>query len=211
MSPPQPPPIFCPVLWGDLADLEPKLVEWLAGVELIRQGYSINFLGQEHLVDLSQRQVVGPPSLLPVGFVKTMIVLTYLAKSALGPAPGLAETQVGVMEIPGGSLFFRGPHALPEDKLIQAFGRDPAALTARALELGAKAAPPASFLFRVLPFVELGCYLDQADEEFPAQVRWIFDRHSHYYLALDGLLGLCQVLVGELVGESYNLAGELGP
>jgi hypothetical protein len=96
-------------------------------------------------------------------------------------------------------MFFRGPHALPEEKLAARFGDDPRALTARAVELGAQEAPPAAFLFRVLPFVELGLYLNPADDEFPAQVQWTFDRHSHYYLALDGLWGLANLVAAELV------------
>jgi hypothetical protein len=192
------PEIHCPLLWSDLDGLDPQKVASLSGAEIAAEGYKIRFLGREHLVDAARRLLIGPADRRPIGFLKTMVVLSYLAKSAQGPAPGLASVQAGAFELPGGTMFFRGPHALPEEKLIARFGQDPKALTARALELGASEAPPAAFLYRVLPFVELGLYLNPADEEFPAQVQWTFDRHAHFYLALDGLWGLALLIVGEL-------------
>jgi hypothetical protein len=192
------PEIFCPLLWTDLAAIDPKLITSLAGAEKAPGGYKIQFLGAEHLVDQEKRLLLGPADRRPIAFLKTMIVLSYLAKAALGPAPGLAGKLVGGFELPGGTLFFRGPHSLPTDKLIQAFGHNPEGLWPRAAEIGAQKAADGSLTYKALPFVELGFYLNPADEEFPAQVQWTFDRHSHYYLALDGLWGLAQVVAAEL-------------
>jgi hypothetical protein len=85
------------------------------------------------------------------------------------------------------------------ESLVEVFGQDPEGFLAKALALGADAITDTAFRFRVLPFVELGCYLDPADEEFPARISWSFDRYAHYYLALDGLWGLALALVSEMV------------
>ncbi|MDR0550375.1 MAG: DUF3786 domain-containing protein [Deltaproteobacteria bacterium] len=198
--------VFCPLLCGDLAALEPQKVVNLAGAEKTPSGFKIPFLGADHLVNQDLKELTGPPTLRPVGFLKTMTVLSYLIKAAQGPAPGLSGQMVGGFELPGGTMFFRGPHTLPVDQICDRFGQVPQELTTRALELGARSAPPAAFVWRVLPFVELGVYLDPADEEFPAQVQWTFDRHSRFYLALDGLWGLCHLVAAELTEvESLKL------
>jgi hypothetical protein len=190
--------VFCPIQWSDLIQLKPEQVVSLSGAQKSPEGYVLKFLGCDYNVNPATKTIVGPPEHRPVTFVKTLVILTYLIKSAVGPAPGLFGQQVGAFEVPGGHFFFTGPHALPEAKLVAAFGDNPQALTQRALALGAVTDPPAAFRYRVLPNIEIGCFLNPADEEFPAQIHWTFDRNAHYYMPLDTLWGLINVVAAEL-------------
>jgi hypothetical protein len=190
--------VFCPVQWSDLALEDPDRTAQFSGAVRTDRGFSLKFFGREYIIDQLLKTVTGPPEHQPAAFVKTLVVLTYLIKSAQGPSPGLAGQQAGAFELPGGSLFFTGPHALPEAKLITAFGKNPQALTARAQALGAPPSPPGTFKMLVLPQVEIGCYLNPADDEFPAQINWTFDRNAHFYLPLDTLWGLTNVIAAEL-------------
>ncbi|MDR1609195.1 MAG: DUF3786 domain-containing protein [Deltaproteobacteria bacterium] len=197
--------VFCPFLWADLASLDPLKVADLTGAEARGAGYELNFLGRNHLVETQKKLLIGPPDLREVGFLKTMVVLSYLVKGARGPAPGLANVLVGPWELPTGNVFFRGPHALPTERLAETFGQDPGSFVAKAQNLGAEATSASAILLRPLPYVKLGCYLTPADEEFPAQISWSFDRNAHFYLALDALWGLAHIFSSELTDAPTDI------
>jgi hypothetical protein len=110
------------------------------------------------------------------------------------------------MEIPGGAMFFRGPHKLPTEPLALAFGRSPRSLAEKALSLGAETAmePNALFRWRVLPQIDLALYFDPPDEEFEAVCQYCFDANIHYYLPLDAIWGLTNVITKELLSPAQG-------
>jgi hypothetical protein len=103
------------------------------------------------------------------------------------------------MEVPGGAMFFRGPHVIATAPLEQAYPTNPEALAERAFSLGAQKDPQYLFTWRVLPKVDIACVFDPQDDEFPAQAGYLVDAHAHFYLPLDALWGLINVVTLELL------------
>ena len=154
-----------------------------------------------HVVDPAARLVTAPAGRPRANFQKAMVLLIYLTKAAHGGAPEPAGRLIGPKDIPGGAMFFRGPHKLATDPLEAAYGSDRRTLLDKAVSLGAVPADYALFRWRVLPNVEIGCYFEEADDEFPAMARFSFDAHAHYRLPLDALWALINVAVSDLLPD----------
>ncbi|MDR1546385.1 MAG: DUF3786 domain-containing protein [Deltaproteobacteria bacterium] len=194
-----PPGAFPPALWDDLAAVDQKLAAQRAGATLGPDGrFTVDFLGAPHTIDPAARAVTAPPGRPPAGFQKTMILLVYLSRAGRDVAPGPAGRLVGPFELPGGTLFFRGPHELAHKELAAAYRRTPEELRRKAEDWGAWPEPPALFRWRALPNVDVALFFDPEDEEFPADVRWVFDAHAHYHLPLDALWALVNVISADL-------------
>jgi hypothetical protein len=186
-------------LWDDLVPFEPKEVSLKSGAILKTENiYELKFLNQTYMIDPNKRIISPASNSSPLGFQKSLVILTYLTGAAKGPAPGLSGKQVSGWEIPGGSLFFRGPHELSTEPLVQTYRQDTSLLVQKALNMGAKLSPPALFGWLVLPLVEIEVYLETEDDEFPAAARYTFDSHIHYYLPLDAIWALINIVALEL-------------
>ena len=127
-----------------------------------------------------------------------LLVLTYLTQAVEIPADG---SWISEKDLPGGSLFFRGPHALPLEPLRARFGEDLPGFRRAALELGGSALPygDAAYGFTALPRLPAGCLLWAGDEEFPARANLLFDRTLGRHLPLDVVLALAHCLVLRLL------------
>jgi hypothetical protein len=194
---------FPEALWDDLAKADQALAAKEAGAALRPDGrFVVDFLGAPHEIDPAARLVTAPPGRPRANFQKAMVLLVYLTQAAKANAPDPAGRLIGPKEIPGGAMFFRGPHKLSTQPLEEAYGSDRGALLARAISLGAAKAEDALFRWKVLPAVEIGCYFEEADEEFPALARYSFDAHAHYRLPLDALWALINVVTADLLPPS---------
>jgi hypothetical protein len=151
------------------------------------------------VVDPSAKLVSAPPGRPRANFQKAMVLLIYLTQAAQGVAPEPAGRLIGAKEVPGGAMFFRGPHKLATEPLEAAYGANRQALLDKARSMGAAPAADALFRWRVLPNVEIGCYFEEADDEFPALARYSFDAHAHYHLPLDALWALINVVTADLL------------
>ncbi|MDR1487563.1 MAG: DUF3786 domain-containing protein [Deltaproteobacteria bacterium] len=191
--------VFPQVLWDDLAKVDPNLAADIAGAKYVGGRFTVDFLGAPHVVDPSARLVTSPANRLKADFQKALVLLVYLAQAGRGQPYAPAGRLVGPNEIPGGTMFFRGPHKLPTAPLEEAYAASPETLAAKAVSLGAFEAPPALFRWQVLPHIEIACYFDPQDDEFPAQARYAFDANSHLVLPLDALWALINVVASELL------------
>ncbi len=194
-------------LWQALAALEPVEVgrRTLAAIE--PGGYSLGFLDRRYRVEPEAGRIGGPqadPLLQDAEF--ELLLLTYLTQAADAPAAG---TWISEKDLPGGSLFFRGPHALPLQPLLARFGGDLGSFRRAAESLGGTALPygDAAYGFTALPRIPAGCLLWVGDEEFPARAGMLFDRSLARHLPLDVVLGLARCLVLRLL----EAAGPAGP
>jgi hypothetical protein len=192
---------FPDTLWDDLAKADQALAAKEAKARLLDGKFVVDFLRAPHVVDPALKLVTAPPGRPRADFQKTMILLVYLAQAAKANAPDPAGRLIGPMEIPGGAMFFRGPHELAAKPVEEAFARNREGLLKKALSYGAAEAGDALFRWQVLPHVEIGCYFEEADEEFDAQCRWSFDAHAHYRLPLDALWAVINVVAADLVAD----------
>jgi hypothetical protein len=190
---------FPSALWEDLARADPLKAAENSGAAHDQGRFTIDFLGAPFVVDLPGRRVIGPPNRKEADFQRAMVLVVHLAHCGLNQVPDPAGRLVGPFEIPGGAMFFRGPHEVATGPLEKAYGKSPGALAERALSLGARRSPGHIFLWRVLPKVDLACVLDPEDDEFPAQAGYLIDAHAHYFMPLDALWGLINVTTLELL------------
>ncbi|MDR1165875.1 MAG: DUF3786 domain-containing protein [Deltaproteobacteria bacterium] len=192
-------------LWEDLRAIPPEKVAERAGATFTLAGdkpvFRVNFLGGIHEINLQERAILAPPGYGAPGYQDAVVLLSYLVASANGLAPGLSEKEVGPWGLPLGDFFFKGPHELAKQPLAEAFGEDPRALFQLAQSLGAEPHHQNAFRWKVLPFVELYCYLEEGDDEFPAEARYNFDSHAHYYLPLDAIFAMVNLVASFLISR----------
>ncbi|MBI5524136.1 MAG: DUF3786 domain-containing protein [Desulfarculus sp.] len=196
-------------LWDDLAARPLVEAAQACGAELEGRSLRLPLLGGAYLVDVAARRVLeaGQPD-RRLGFQTGLVLVSHLAR-ALGVPP--AGRLVTPQELPGGSLFFTGPHAVATAALERRFGHDPQGLLAAAQALGGQPYPGAAEVAAMvpgLPMLPLYVLLWPADEEFGARAVVALDAHAHHQLALDGLWALTNLLVGGLLAVARPANGE---
>jgi hypothetical protein len=196
----QPAIVFPESLWEDLAKADQAVAAREAKAVLTPDGkFAVDLFAAPYVVDPAARLVSAPPGRPRANFQKALVLLVYLAMAGRATAPPPAGRLIGAKEVPGGAMFFRGPHKLSTKPLELAYANDRQGLLAKALALGAETAGDALFRWRALPNIEIGCYFEEADEEFPALARFSFDAHAHYHLTLDGLWALINEATNDLL------------
>jgi hypothetical protein len=115
-----------------------------------------------------------------------LMVLLYLLKAKEGEP---THTWVSEKELRGGTTFFRGPHTLRTEELKENFGRDADAFWEAGRRLGGVELlfGDKAFAVTVFPKVPLAYLLWKESEEFPAQVKVLFDSTIQDYFSLDGI------------------------
>ncbi len=107
---------------------------------------------------------------------------------------------VGVKDLKEGH-FFRGPHVLKTDPLIERYGHDIKGFREAAEFLGGEARDMADAAYKLLPYPRVALYflLWEGDDEFPAQVTVLFDRSIENVLAADAIWALVNRVVTALI------------
>ena len=196
-------------LWDDLAARPPLEAAQAAEAVLAEGCLSLPLLGRGYVVDPGARRLweaARPRHRL--GFQTGLVLVSHLARAIGVPTAGCLVTP---QELPGGGLFFSGPHAVGTARLEKRFGRDPEGLLAAARALGGQPCPGAEVSVMVpgLPRLPLYVLLWPADEEFEARAMVGLDAHAHHQLALDGIWALTNLLVGRLIDATAQpLAGK---
>jgi hypothetical protein len=177
-------------LWKRLAEQPPDEVSRRCLCEARDDGYALPFLERDYLVQPSSGRIAGPEQdrLLEDPEFE-LLLLTYLTQCLELP---LAERWISEKDLPGGSTFFRGPHALPVQPLLARFARDLPAFRRAGQALGGQLLQfgDLSFRFPTLPRIPSACVLWREDEEFPARFTMMFDGSLAQQLPLDVVLAL---------------------
>lgn len=172
----------------------PKEAAAATGAGWDGERFVLSLLGRDYLVDPAAPSIKdkNQPE-RRVGFQAGMILLTTLAKAQDLPPSGRMVTPG---ELPGGRMFFSGPHALATPALEKRFGDDLPALERRAGEMGGRPWQGADGAVMVpgLPRIPLYVLVWQGDEEFPARAAMGIDDRAHFHLALDGIWALTNLL-----------------
>jgi len=131
----------------------------------------------------------GSSGVLPVTIEAGLSIIFYLLRSRDIP---LRNEWISEKDLPGGLTFFRGPHAVPARLIAQRFANDREGFKnacrgrgGKPLDLGR-----AAYEFRILPRVPAAVLFWEADQEFEAQARLLFDRTISFHLPLDVIFGL---------------------
>jgi len=181
-------------LWKALGEQSAEDVSSRSLAEAREGGFELAFLDRAYLVHPPSGRIAGPrQDRLLEDPEFELLALTYLTQSQELPLDG---QWISEKDLPGGSAFFRGPHALPVQPLLDRFGGDLEAFRRAGLALGGRGLQfgDAAFRFATLPRIPSACVLWRRDEEFPARVTMMFDRSLARQLPLDVVLALVHCL-----------------
>lgn len=134
-------------------------------------------------------------------FVVKLLALLYLANARAEP---LANRWVPYRELKDGLFYVKTFAETVEDRLCRRFGEDSEALREACLELGGREVDQGDLgmVLNTFPRLPLLLILWRGDEEFPPNVRILFDSSATNYLNAFELRMLC----GEVVTRLINLA-----
>ncbi len=191
-------------LWADLYSLDCNEVARRTGVVCLEKGYIVPFFNLNLTVDPVSRRIesTGSSSMTEVlhGNDLTLIVLSFLVTGERLSPQGIWITE---KELPGGSLFFQGPHGIPSLPLVRKFGKDAGAFVDRGISLGGIESEfgDGSVEFNVLPGVKLCIALWEADDEFSAECTFMFDRSFRSFFPLDVVHALAHAVVDTIMSD----------
>ncbi len=102
------------------------------------------------------------------------------------------EEWISEKDLQGGPTFFRGPHLLPTQLICEATGNDLQKFKDRCTILGGKPLDMAdcAFHFEITPEIPVAVLYWQADDDFPAEAKLLFDRSMENLLPLDIVFAL---------------------
>jgi hypothetical protein len=199
-----------PSLWDRLREADPGVICRNAEVAYDPGGaaYVVPFLNSEFLCS-AERQCVEP---LRRGFFGApdfqfyLVLLHYLLEAK---PVSISGKWVSEKEIPGGELFFRGPHGLPIEPLTKIFGRRTDLFRAVADKTGGTpvAMGDLAFQFVTFPRIPLVLVLWEGDEEFDPEMRLRFDSTVTSQLErLDAIWALANVFSKSLRACAESLS-----
>lgn len=201
-----------PLLWEQLGEADPQFICRSAGVayEPKAAAYVVPFLNAEFLCSVETRSIepLTGESFTTPDFELCLVLLHYLLRAR---PEEVLDRWIGEKELPGGEVFFRGPHAIPLEPLIALLGRRPDRFRAAAEKLGATPVAMADLAFRfpALPRIPLLLVLWEGDEEFPPEMLLRFDSTITAHLArLDLIYALASVFCRSLEACAKTLCRE---
>jgi hypothetical protein len=167
-----------------------------AGCRLDDGGIVVPLAGREFTVDSHSRTILARDG-SPASFLDAVVLLTYLARADGTP---LAQEWVSEKMLPLGDAYFRGPHLIPSSLLLPSFGADEAGFHRALARVEGTVVDYGDFGAEIpaLPRVPMRIGIWKADDEFPAEVRVLFDATANRYLILDGILTLVNIVFKRL-------------
>lgn len=150
----------------------------------------IKMLGQEYIVSVSERRIFlfnDSTQEKEAPFLVQLCILAYLLNARELPLSGKLVT---AEKLEAGQFFFRGPHLLPTQKLVESFGEHPELLYAatKSLDSRKRTYGDASVEILVLPRLPLIFVIWGSDDEFNARASILFDETASSQLPLDALM-----------------------
>jgi hypothetical protein len=177
--------------WNRLSELHPTDV--CQRTEAIyhpgREGYVLPVYNLRYLVLPKARKILkmewnDKPVEEPLHPYFSLMVLVYLTE-----AKDIKPTHIWISEkdLRGGTTFFRGPHRLEVEELVNLFGKDPEAFLRTGKRLGGSEIlyGDKGFALEVFPKVPLAYILWKGDAEFPPRASVLFDSTIELHLPLD--------------------------
>ncbi len=163
---------------------------------------TLPFLGNELLVDRKRCVLCRKsgdhcqPAKDP--FVE-LLCLVYLLN--VGPEP-LTDDIVSVHDL-NDAQFFKGPHDIKTQPLLQYFENDLTGFLKASERLGGELVDMADGASKLWPFPKVPIYylLWKGDEEFEPRLSILFDRSVECHLSADAIWGLTNLVTDMLIGD----------
>ncbi|MFH2092712.1 MAG: DUF3786 domain-containing protein [Pseudomonadota bacterium] len=178
--------------FSDLEICDPRDVVLRTGCDYnpARRQYTVKIWGHQYCVDLEQCRVIcdGHDVKTYQGFLYLFIVFYLMNARKLKPS----GQWVSEKDIMGGAAFFRGPHILPVDVIADRIKNDISAFKRMCQNLGGKPIEfaDAAFSFDITPLIPVAVLYWQGDQDFPCEVKLLFDQTIEAHLPLDIIFAL---------------------
>jgi hypothetical protein len=196
-----------PEYWEELTTLDPEGVcrRSLAAYEAKQGAYRIPLLNQGYRIHPLRRSIVRDEDAsaeshryAKISFSEALVLVIYLLRAKEIPLAGKQQTE---KDLPGGETFFRGPHELSRQPVLERFGCDPEGFLRAGVSLNGERLDfgDVAFRFQALPRVPLDYILWVEDEEFPARVTLAFDATAAEHLPLDVIWALVHLTTTRIV------------
>jgi len=165
--------------------------------------YKLTVINETYVIDPVKRIIVNEyTNQEESDFELKVVILVYLT---LAESPELSGEFVTEQMLPLGTLFFKGLHSLPKEKIINKFNNDIVKLRQKCLQLGAKEISSNGDLgmeFYLLPRFPMRMVYWKSDEEFPADIMFYFDKYADRFLYLDTILCIIKIFVKKLLSDT---------
>ncbi len=165
-----------------------------------RKCYVISAWGDEYAIFPHERKIIlidntahNPDSLF------YLFLIYYLLKSTEIKAAG---EWISEKDFPGGPTFFRGPHEVPTHLICQRFANDTEAFRRRCLALYGTPLDmgDVAYRFDIVPGISTAVLYWAGDDEFPPEVKLLYDKGISGQLPLDIVFSLA-VAICERIGR----------
>ena len=165
--------------------------------------YELEVLNEVYRIDVHARSISRIHSPIPAepALHNWLAAIVYLIEAKdVDPA----GEWVSPRQFPGGYEFFRGPHEMPVDQIIERFGISKRKFEIACQRLGGHPEPyaDAAYSFRLFPRLPVAVLLWVQDEEFPARVAMLVDRTANRHFPLDALLAALNVMQDALIAAA---------
>jgi len=162
--------------------------------------FAVFIWGDRFLVDPVRkqidRQVAAGPA--PHQYFDVFVIYYLLrAKDAVLRGEWISEK-----DLPGGPIFFRGPHQIPTDQITKRYNNDLQGFKSCCEKLGGSplAMADAAFYFSITPDIPVAVLYWQGDEDFPAEAKLLYDRSMTELLPLDIVFALAVGVCSKIGG-----------
>lgn len=159
--------------------------------------YRVPILEEDYVVDLNKHKIrhLQSGDEMPDDYLG-LFILFYLMKARDIPLSGV---WVSEKDITGGSAFFRGPHLIPVERIINGISDDINIFNDRCKQLGGTPLDfaDASFLFKVTSTVPVAVLFWMGDTDFKSEAKIMFDKTIEQHLPLDIIWALSVTMCGK--------------
>jgi hypothetical protein len=184
--------LIAPIHYRELADKDPETVCGRTGCRFDkdRQCYELEVWGDVYNIYPHEPRIEcqGRGSQVVHEYLSLFIVHYLLTAVEVD----IENEWISEKDIPGGTTFFRGPHAIPTDAIIRTYQNDVAAFGRRCSLLRGEAVKmgDSAFRFQITARLPVVVVYWRGDEDFPPEARMLFDRSICRFLALDVVFAL---------------------
>lgn len=186
------PDLIAPIHYHQLAENNPENVCQRTGCRYdnARQCYELAVWGNIYNIYPREHRILSLGRDFSAGRGYLSVFIVHYLLSAVEAV--VEDEWISEKDMPGGTAFFRGPHAIPTDLVTRTYGNDIAAFGRRCralhgipVEMG-----DAAFRFQITERLPVALLYWQGDDDFPSEARMLFDRSVCRFLALDVVFAL---------------------
>jgi hypothetical protein len=183
------------VFFQELAGMEPAAIcrRALCSYDNIKKCYIISAWGSVFQVYPESAEIIDTSG-KKVTRNSGLPVLFYLLR---GKESLIIGEWITEKDIPGGVVFFTGPHAIPSSLVAEKVENDIEKLQKACKELGGEEGDlgDTSCIFRILPRIPVAVVYWLGDDEFKPEAKLLFDRTIGEHLPLDVIYSLSYELL----------------